>query len=217
VEVLSGQLRDAYLRDKIFGPRGMKDSGYTVSAEQRARQARVHARQADGSLVAQPWDAPLEPNPQFVSGGGPLYSTAPDHLTFLRMLLHGGAVNGVQLLKAETVAEMNRNPNSVGATVAISLIFFAPCLRSFQMFLKPGTRSLPPRAVSRAMPVVEGAQPGSLWPCVSCSSDLLSGSGFVFARPIWIRTTGMSRTIGRAATRSSIARPPRGVRGVERR
>ena len=51
VEVLGGQLLDMYFRDKIFAPLGMKDSGYVVSAEQRARQARVHARQADGALV----------------------------------------------------------------------------------------------------------------------------------------------------------------------
>ena len=109
VEVQSGQLLDAYFRDKIFGPLGMKDSGYAVSPEQRARQARVHARQPDGSLQVTPWEAPLAPDPEFVSGGGPLYSTAPDYLTFLRMLLHGGTVNGVRLLKPETVAEMNRN------------------------------------------------------------------------------------------------------------
>ena len=109
VEVQSGQLLDAYFKDRIFGPLGMKDSGYAVSPEQRARQARVHARQPDGSLTVTPWESPLAPNPEFVSGGGPLYSTPGDYLTFLRMLLHGGAVNGVRMLKPETVADMNRN------------------------------------------------------------------------------------------------------------
>src|SRR5262245_60359910 len=109
VEVLSGQGLDVYFRDKIFAPLGMKDSGYVVSAEQRARQARVHARQADGTLALQPWEAAPVPNPEFWSGGGPLYSSAPDYLTFLRMLLHGGAVNGTRILKPETVAEMGKN------------------------------------------------------------------------------------------------------------
>src|SRR5207244_703237 len=40
VEALSGQPLDVYFREKIFAPLGMKDSGYAVSAEQRARQAR---------------------------------------------------------------------------------------------------------------------------------------------------------------------------------
>src|SRR5688572_28940917 len=53
VEVLSGQSLDVYFREKIFAPLGMKDSGYFVSAEQRARQAKVHARQAEGGLTPQ--------------------------------------------------------------------------------------------------------------------------------------------------------------------
>ena len=48
-------------------------------------------------------------NPEFWSGGGPLYATARDYLTFLQMLLNGGSGNGVRLLKSETVAEMNKN------------------------------------------------------------------------------------------------------------
>src|SRR4030095_2809582 len=39
VEATSGQSLDAYFRDKIFAPLGMKDSGYVTSLEQRARQA----------------------------------------------------------------------------------------------------------------------------------------------------------------------------------
>jgi CubicO group peptidase (beta-lactamase class C family) len=108
VEATSGQGLDVYFREKIFAPLGMKDSGYVVSAEQRARQARVHQRQADGGLVVQPWETPPT-NPQFWSGGGPLYSTAPDYLAFLQMLMFGGARNGTRLLRPETVADMNRN------------------------------------------------------------------------------------------------------------
>jgi methyl acetate hydrolase len=108
VESASGQPLDVYFREKIFAPLGMKDSGYVTTPEQRARQARLHLRQADGSLALQP----LEPVPvagEFWSGGGPLYSTARDYLTFLQALLHGGSVNGARLLKPETVALMNQN------------------------------------------------------------------------------------------------------------
>ena len=86
----------------------MKDSGYVTSTEPRARQARLHLRQADGTLVPQP----LEPVPvasEFWSGGGPLYSTGRDYLTFLQMLLHGGSFNGARVLRPETVAEMGKN------------------------------------------------------------------------------------------------------------
>jgi methyl acetate hydrolase len=108
VEASSGLPLDVYFRDNIFTPLGMSDSGYQPSAEQRARQARLYARQPDGSLALQPLET-VPAAPEFWSGGGPLYSTPRDYLTFLRMLLQGGSVNGVRLLKPETVAEMHRN------------------------------------------------------------------------------------------------------------
>ena len=126
VESTSGQTLDAYFRDKIFAPLGMKDSGYVVSAEQRARQARVHQRQADGTLAPQPFEAAPPVNPEFWSGGGPLYSTARDYLTFLQMLLHGGAFNGTRLLRPETVALMAQN--HTGQIPAGVLKTYAPAL-----------------------------------------------------------------------------------------
>src|SRR5207245_2220860 len=107
VESVSGQTLEAYFRDKIFAPLGMKDSGYITSDEQRARQARVHQRQADGTLAPQPLETPF--TPEFWSGGGPLYSTGRDYLTFLQVLLHGGSHNGTRILKPETVALMGKN------------------------------------------------------------------------------------------------------------
>jgi len=108
IETISGLALEDYFREKIFGPLGMKDSGYVTSQEQRARQARVHARQPDGALMVQP----LEPVPvkaEFWAAGGPLYSTARDYMVFLQMLLNGGSLNGARILKPETVALMNQN------------------------------------------------------------------------------------------------------------
>jgi methyl acetate hydrolase len=107
VEAISGQSLDVYFRERIFAPLGMKDSTYVTSDEQRSRQARVHQRQADGTLVPQPFETPF--TPEFWSGGGPLYSTGRDYLTFLQMLLNGGSFKGARLLRAETVALMNKN------------------------------------------------------------------------------------------------------------
>jgi methyl acetate hydrolase len=107
VEALSGQPIDVYFREKIFGPLGMKDSGFGVATEQRARQASVHQRQADGSLVPQPLETPF--TPEFYAGGGGLYSTGRDYLAFLQMLLHDGSFNGARILKPETVALMHQN------------------------------------------------------------------------------------------------------------
>ncbi len=108
IETVGGLALEDHFREKIFGPLGMKDSGYVTSQEQRARQARVHARQPDGSLVVQPLE-PVPAKAEFWSAGGPLYSTARDYMVFLQMLLNGGSFNGARILKPETVALMNKN------------------------------------------------------------------------------------------------------------
>ena len=108
IETISGQPLEDYFRERIFTPLGMKDTTYVTTAEQRARQARLHTRGADGALAVQP----LEPVPvkgEFWPAGGPLYSTPRDYLTFLQTLLNGGSFNGARVLKPETVALMNQN------------------------------------------------------------------------------------------------------------
>jgi methyl acetate hydrolase len=107
VESVTGQPIDAYFRDRIFGPLDMKDTGYVASPEQRARQAVVHQRQADGSLAPQPLETQF--TPEFWPGGGGLYSTGRDYLAFLQALLHGGSFKGARLLKPETVTLMAQN------------------------------------------------------------------------------------------------------------
>jgi CubicO group peptidase (beta-lactamase class C family) len=107
VEATSGQPLDVYFREHILGPLGMNDTSFTTTPEQRARQASVHQRKADASLEPQPLETPF--TPEFYAGGGGLYSTAPDYLNFLQMLLHGGSWNGARILSPETVALMGTN------------------------------------------------------------------------------------------------------------
>jgi methyl acetate hydrolase len=108
VEAASGRPLDAYFRERIFAPLGMTDSGFVTTTEQRARQARLHQRQADGSLLLQPLEPPATAA-EFWSGGGPLYSTGRDYIQLLQMLLHGGSWNGARLLRPETVTLMGEN------------------------------------------------------------------------------------------------------------
>ncbi len=107
VETVSEQRLDNYFREHIFEPLGMSDTGFVLSPEQRAREASVHKRKPDGTLEAEPLEKPSTPTK--FSGGGGIYSTAPDYLTLARMLLNGGSLNGVRVLRPETVALMNRN------------------------------------------------------------------------------------------------------------
>jgi methyl acetate hydrolase len=107
VEAVSGKPLEVYFRERIFHPLGMSDTDYVAAEAQRARLASVHQRQPDGALAAQPLETPA--TPEFRSGGGGLYSTAADYLTFTRMLLTGGTFNGSRILAPETVALMGRN------------------------------------------------------------------------------------------------------------
>jgi methyl acetate hydrolase len=107
VEAASGKRLDAYLRENMFAPLGMSDTGFKIGDSQRQRLVGMHARGEDGSLAAMPFE--LEQNPEFHMGGGGLYGTAADYLKFCQMILNKGKGNGNQVLKPETVALMGQN------------------------------------------------------------------------------------------------------------
>ena len=105
IEAVTGQTLGDYLAEHVTGPLGMTATAFR--AEMPADAAKVHVRAADGSG----WEI----NPavlgggEFQMGGGGLSSTAADYARFVRMLLRGGELDGVRVLKAETIAEMSRN------------------------------------------------------------------------------------------------------------
>ena len=107
VEIVSGKTLELYFRDHILAPLGMKDTGFSVTEQQRARQANLHVRKADGTLAPHPIEKRMVW--KTFSGGGGIYSTAADYLTLLQALLNGGAIAGKSLLKLETVAAMSIN------------------------------------------------------------------------------------------------------------
>jgi methyl acetate hydrolase len=107
VEIAGGQSLDRYFSDHITGPLGMNDTGFSLSEKQRARQASLHVRDATGKLLPQPLEKPNAP--KAVSGGGGIYSTAPDYLTLLQALLNGGRFRETRILRPETVALMSTN------------------------------------------------------------------------------------------------------------
>jgi methyl acetate hydrolase len=107
VEAVSGKRLDAYLRDHMFAPLGMSDTGFKIGESQRKRLVGMHARGEDGTLAAIPFE--LEQEPEFHMGGGGLYGTAADYIKFTQMILNKRRGNGNQLLKPETVALMGQN------------------------------------------------------------------------------------------------------------
>ncbi len=107
LEAATGKRLGDYLQAELFTPLGMTDTGFTLSAEQAARRASLHARTPDGGLQPIPFELPPEPEVQM--GGHALFGSAPDYMKFMRMLLNDGSLDGVEILKPATVADMRRN------------------------------------------------------------------------------------------------------------
>lgn len=109
IEVASGMRTDDYLQQRILAPLGMVDTGFFAPPAKADRL--VHAYDTKGQDITaslmplSDWTA----RRRFQSNGGGLAGTAPDWIRFARMLLRGGELDGVRILKPTTVAEMGRN------------------------------------------------------------------------------------------------------------
>lgn len=107
VEEASGERLGEYARKNLFEPLGMLSTAFRITSSQRTRLAGMHARLPDGGLAPYPFEIPQDAECDM--GGHAAYGTAPDYLRFLRMILNGGALDGVRVLEAETVAAMSKN------------------------------------------------------------------------------------------------------------
>lgn len=107
VERVSGQALGDYFAEHLFGPIGMKDTGFKLTDEQRTRLTAMHARDENGTLAQMEFEIPQEP--EFQMGGGGLYGTASDYLAFERVFLNEGRANGGPVLRPETVRLMAEN------------------------------------------------------------------------------------------------------------
>jgi len=110
IEVAADQPLDAYFDASIFTPLGMVDSGFFVPPDRVARLAAVY-ESVDGVMrrVDDPEAYEVTGRVPLLSGSGGLASTALDYLRFARMLQRGGELDGVRLLRRETVDLMTRD------------------------------------------------------------------------------------------------------------
>ena len=104
VEVVSGKSFDAFVRERIFDPLGMKDATFYPDEGQRSRIATAYARKKDTGV--------LEPAPARAEFGRPgrpplgnagMFCTADDYARFCQMLLGGGVRDGKRVLSAKAV------------------------------------------------------------------------------------------------------------------
>jgi len=112
IEKLSGQSFPDFLQQRLFGPLGMKDSGFFVPKDKRNRFATLYMGSPTGELIPSPANGTADDymsQPTMPSGGGGMVSTAQDYLRFAQMLLNGGELDGVRVLAPASVQLMTSN------------------------------------------------------------------------------------------------------------
>ncbi|NUQ99883.1 MAG: beta-lactamase family protein [Streptomyces sp.] len=109
---VTGQSFETFLRERIFGPLGMKDTGFHVPADRVDRLPTLYApdpRTGEFTIWDEPeggrWSGP----PAFQGGGGGLVSTADDYHAYFRMLLNHGLHRGERILSRPAVELMTTN------------------------------------------------------------------------------------------------------------
>ena len=108
----SGQTLPDFFQMRIFEPLGMKDTGFSLSAEQSSRlpssymtnfqTGKMELQTASGPSV---WTKP----PAFPSGAAGLVSTIDDYLAFARLLLNEGVHENRRLVSQSSVRLMTSN------------------------------------------------------------------------------------------------------------
>lgn len=122
IEVVSGQSLEAFFKEQLFTPLKMNDTSFLVPHDKRHRLATVYGIEGGKPLARRPerliqrgplvytttfptWDD----NVGFYSGGAGLVSTLSDYARFVQMLLNHGELDGVRVLKPETVDAITSN------------------------------------------------------------------------------------------------------------
>jgi uncharacterized protein YbbC (DUF1343 family) len=110
---------DRFVRDRIFTPLGMADTGFTPPAALRPRIAPTEActtpcEGANGEMLRGVVHDPTARRMGGVAGHAGLFSTAADLARFCEMLLGGGALGSARILSPLTVARMTSPASPTG-------------------------------------------------------------------------------------------------------
>lgn len=114
VEKASGMPLDEFVRTRITGPLGLKDTRFYLPPAEKNRLAAVYASGDDGSIVraadgSKGQGSYVEGPRKSFAGGAGLTSTAHDYARFLELIRNRGALNGVRILSPRTVDLMTTN------------------------------------------------------------------------------------------------------------
>jgi CubicO group peptidase (beta-lactamase class C family) len=104
IEVISGQTLGAFLRERLFAPLGMSDTGFFAPADKHERLAEAFAKDPDTGAAVELIN--VRAAPRLEMGGGGLVSTMDDYARFLLMLYRGGTLGAARILGRKTIAFM---------------------------------------------------------------------------------------------------------------
>jgi len=164
IEVVSGRTLDAFMRERLFEPLGMVDTGFNVDLSQRYRLSPCYGPIEGGGLA--PVETPFDSGdaPAFLCGGGGLFTTLDDYGRFCRMLLNGGVLGGARILSPQAIALMTMNHTPLDRIPVVPSAW--PFRGGYGMAL--GVRTLVDLAASQALGSVgtytwQGAASTDFW------------------------------------------------------
>ena len=119
VEILSGKPFDEYLRQELFEPLGMVDTGFFVPEASLPRLAACYEYlpAAAPRLMDGPFANGIMHRRSYLSGAGGLVSTTRDYVAFCQMLANGGQLEGRRVLGRKTLELMTVNHLPGGAAL----------------------------------------------------------------------------------------------------
>jgi CubicO group peptidase (beta-lactamase class C family) len=107
IEIASGQSLYDFQKQYLFDPLGMTDTGYYVLDP--AKAPRIAQPMPTDRIIGNETISDPTVKRRWESGGGGLVSTTGDYARFLQMLINGGTLDGVRILKPESVQLMRQN------------------------------------------------------------------------------------------------------------
>lgn len=105
IEIASGQTLEAFMVENIFRPLGLEDTYFYIPPDKTTRRPAIY-RVVDGTLREHRAYGEPDVRSRYFYGGGGVQSTPRDVLRFARLFLREGEVDGVRILKPETVRQM---------------------------------------------------------------------------------------------------------------
>ena len=200
---MAGTSLGSLLRQRVFDPLGMHDTAFLVPPDKAHRRAKMYGFDEQGRLALRttgPGGSTVPERPAdmaFESGGQGLWSTPEDYLAFARLFIEGGSVDGVRVLRPDTLALMMTNRLSA-AQRARSEVIGLPLFASGHGFGLGVAMVLEPES---AIPTICGRTAGSVgwsggfggwW-----RADPATGSVLVFLAHNLVELDQFGRGIGR--------------------